>query len=219
MKYVYFYFGLVVFVLFFNGCGKKTNPQLAQNYYKLSILELGESEQTPETMKKALNYVDLALSQDEDSKYLALKASILFKLGYIKDSKRIFKQSLSKDLDPILKAETLNNYACLLAQKGKTDEALRIWQDIEKDKNYLTPQVALFNQSKVYFEQDELKTAKEKLIRSISLEPSYIDARYYLSQVFVKLRDFESAKKELTTVLFLAPEHEAAKKLSNSIMY
>lgn len=219
MKYVYFYFSLIVFVLFFNGCGKKTNSQLAQNYYKLSILELGESEQTPETMKKALNYVDLALSQDEDSKYLALKASILFKLGYIKDSKRIFKFALSKEIDPILKAETLNNYACLLAQKGKTDEALRIWQDIEKDKNYLTPQVALFNQSKVYFEQNDLKSAKEKLLKSISLEPSYIDARYYLAQVFVKLRDFESAKKELTTVLFLAPEHESAKKLSNCVMY
>ena len=219
MKYVYFYFSLIVFVLFCNGCSKKNNSQLAQNYYKLSILELGEGDQTPDTMKKALNYVELALTQDEDSKYLALKASILFKLGYIDDSKIIFKQVLSKDLDPILKTEVFNNYACLLAQEGETNDALQIWEGLEKDKNYLTPQVSLFNQSRIYFNNNDLKKAKEKLTKSIFLEPSYIDARYFLAQILVKLQDFKSAKQELTTILFLAPEHEAAKKLSNSIMY
>lgn len=216
MKYVYFYFCLPVFVLIFSNCGKKSNKSLAQNYYKLSMLELGSEDESPETIKKALNYIDLALNQNDDTKYLALKASLLFKLGQIEECSYLFKQILSKDIDLRLKAEVSNNYACLLAQTGKTDVALEIWSKLESDKDYLTPEVAFFNQSKVYFEKNDLKKAKEKLLKAVFLEPSYIDARYYLSQVFIKLRDFGSAKKELSTVLFLAPEHSEAKKLLNT---
>ncbi|MFH1644516.1 MAG: hypothetical protein ABIA74_05065 [bacterium] len=217
MKYVYFYFCLTVFLLFFTTCSKKTNKKLANDYYKLSLLELGGQDGNTESLKKALINLDLALNYDDDSKYLALKASILFKLNQLPDAKKIFEQILAKKIDDGLKTEILNNYACLLAQLGNTGQALKIWADLQNDKNYLTPEVALFNQSKVYFELNEPQKAKGKLLQAVFLEPGYLDAHYSLAQIFVNLKEFDSAKKELTTVLFLEPTHETAQKLLDSI--
>jgi len=209
----FYYFGFLLFNLIFLGCGKKPNAKLANTYYKSCLLELGEKDFASENLKKALHFIDLALEHEQNPKYLALKASLLFQLGQVEQGDKLFKQVLSSSINAGFKAETLNNYACLLTQHGQQDKALQIWSDLQNNKDYLTPEVALFNQSKLYISQNKYEKARELLKKSIFEAPSYLDAHYCLALVAFKLKEIDLCKKEVSTILYLEPEHQGAKKL------
>jgi Tfp pilus assembly protein PilF len=207
---------------FFLGCGKKSNVKLAQTYYKFALLELSEKPHDDQVYKQALDYIEKALEQESKPEYLAFKATLLFRLGKNQEGSFYFDQALKQMLDPKLRAEILNNKACLLAEVGvKTlsekdvQQALTIWLELENDKSYLTPEVALFNQSKVYLSKKDFGLAKTKLLEAINISPSFLDAHYYLALVSYRLKDLDLAKNEAKTVLFLEPTHEGAKYLSD----
>ena len=212
----------VVGVLFLlTSCGKKENEKLAQTYYKFAVVELTEGEQQEKTYRKALNYIQKAIEQKNVPEYLALRATLLFKLNKEKEGYECFQKVLNEKLSSDKRAEVLNNKACLLAQLGfknnqkeKINEAVGIWKDLENNKSYLTPEVALFNQGNVYFLQKKYKKAKNKFKNAIFLAPNYLDAHYCLALACYKLQDFNLMKDEIKTVLFLEPEHKGAKQLS-----
>ncbi|MBD3273517.1 tetratricopeptide repeat protein [Candidatus Dependentiae bacterium] len=215
-------FYIFVFLLFFlYGCGKRKTNKLAQNYYKMAVLELQDQKTSKEySYKKALDYIDKSLEIEEKSEYIALKGTILFELGYESFGENLFDQALEKTDDPKLKCEILNNKACLMAQVGmykdqglKIGLALDIWKKLENDKDYLTPEVSLFNQSKVFVFNNDYNNAKKKLEKAVQISPNYLDAHYYLALVNYNLSDYVSAKNELDTVLFLYPDHKGAQNL------
>ncbi len=213
----------ILFVPFFVGCGKQKTNKFAQNYYKMAILELQEQKSGKQySYKTALGYIDEALRIDEKSEYLALKATVLFELGYDTFSERLLEQALLKTDDPKLKCEILNNKACLFAQVGmynkqdfKISQALDIWEKLQDDKDYLTPEVSLFNQSKVLVFNNDYKNARTKLEKAVHISPGYLDAHYYLALVDYNLTDYIAAQSELDTVLFLYPSHKGAQNLKN----
>ena len=220
-KFISFLF-FVSLTICLPNCGKKKNVKLGQTYYKLSLLELSEKEQSEQACKQALAYIDKAIEQESRPEYLALKATLLFKIHQEKEGYDCFQKALDEKLEPRTRTEILNNKACLLAEIGmkkkqsdKTKEAMNIWSELEEDKNYLTPEVALFNQSQVYIAQKSYKQAKDKLLKAVTFAPSYLDAHYYLSLTAYELKDYKLAKNELRTVLFLEPAHQGAKQLSN----
>ena len=154
----------VLFSLFFPNCGKKKNIKLAQTYYKLALLELSEKEQTQQACKQALGYIDKAIEQESNPEYLAFKATLLFSINQEKEGDLFFQKALHANPEPRVKTEILNNKACLLAQIGiengqqnKINQAMGIWDKLEKNKDYLTPQVAFINQSNVHFRQKNYK--------------------------------------------------------------
>jgi Tfp pilus assembly protein PilF len=207
-------------------CGKKKNSELARTYYKMSLLEINqdESQRNDGSYKKALGHIDKALDHDKKAEYLALKATILFKLGQEKEGYEYFEKALQLDVDPQVRAEILNNKACLLAHVGmkennheKIDTAIHIWDDLKNNKDYLTPEVSFFNQSKVYIFKNNPEKAKENLLASVSLSPSYVDAHYYLAYVAHQLNDVSLAKDHVKIVLFLEPEHQGAVQLQESL--
>jgi len=209
-----FIMGAMVTVLFF-GCGKKQQKnELARNYYSLSTVELEET-QTDHAYKKALSHVELALEQLQKPEYLARKATLLFLLKREQESIACFKKALSCKMNDRLHAEILNNYACVLGKCGKTDEALHIFQELEQSKDYLTPEVALVNQGKIYLERGEFTCAKEKLLIATQLAHEYVDAHYYLAMVSYLSKDLALARQEAQTVTFLAPEHIGARELQS----
>ena len=122
------------------------------------------------------------------------------------------------NLSPILKSDVRNNYACLLAHIGEVEEALRIWRELEACSDYLTPEVALFNQGKYFLMNGDFKLSKEKLISAVEISPSYVDAHYYLAIVAKEGGDKDLFINEINTVLFLEPHHFGARKLSNQDM-
>lgn len=201
----------LVCIIGFSGCGKKENKQLAKNYYDLSSLEL--KEDTPAFYKRSLQYVEKALEQEEKPEYLARKATLLFKLGHHEECLQCFRQLLDKKIDPYMKSEVLNNYACALGQTGKQQEALQIFEKLEKSKEYLTPEVSMVNQGKIYSEAGENDRAQEKFSQATKVSNNYVDAHYYLAIVSSILDDQKQMEEEIQTTLFLEPEHKGAKSL------
>jgi Tfp pilus assembly protein PilF len=207
------YLFLTLNIITFLGCQKKAekNTALASNYYKLSILELEDDEEFEQAAKRSINYLDEAIKHDPKGSYLATKATLLFRLCNFEQAKQLFKKSLKSVLSPKLKCEVLNNYACLLAQIGEIDAAMKIFCALEKDKDYLTPEVALFNQAKIFTTQKKYRLAKGKLMDAVRLAPDYLDSHFYLAIVSgYYLKDITLAKKEVQAVLYLEPAHKGA---------
>jgi tetratricopeptide (TPR) repeat protein len=219
-----FIFLFLLTILFF-GCGKQKDNKLAQNYYKLALVELQDQDNNRlYSYKKAIEHIENAIRIEEKPEYLAFKATLLFELGDDLFGETLFNLALSKAQDSKLKCEILNNKACLFAQVGmyneqsfKVNNALEIWEKLEADKDYLTPEVSLFNQSRVYIYKNDYQTAKDKLLKAVKIAPNYLDAHYYLALVFYNLSDNISAQNQLDTVLYLYPEHKGAQNLKKII--
>jgi len=208
-------FFVLFIVLIFASCVKKSNRKLGVDYYKMSSFELEEGRADTRTYRKSLNYINKALNQDFRAEYLAHKATLLFLLGKEQDSLDCFSQALKMPVGPSIRAEILNNYACLIAKTGDKKNALKLFGQLEGDKNYLTPEVALVNQAKIYYEGADYENARKKLCRAVSVAPDYVDAHYYLGLVCYALRDYEIAMISARKAISLEPEHEGAKLLLN----
>jgi len=203
-------------LIFFAGCGGgHKNSKLAQNYYDFALLELdGGGVDDAHAYKKSLDYLDQAIRQNKKAEYLALQGSLLFKLKRVRQAKKCFEQALATDASPKVKADIENNYACVLAEVEQESRAMRIWDKLQKSKDYLSVEVAFLNQSKLLLKQGKYKESKEKLIQAINIEPNYLDAHYYLALLSWRLNDHKLSKKEAEHVLLLEPSHEGAKRLS-----
>lgn len=207
------YLVFILLLVFFPHCARRGNEGLASQYYKMSLLELSPDCSNEASCRKSLRYVEQALEHEENPRYLAHKATLLFLLGDEKASSRAFNLALRCADGPAMKAELLNNYACLLAKKGKRAEALEIFKKLELDKYYVTPEVALVNQAKIYCDRGDYELAKKKLERAVAFSSEYIDAHYYLGVVCFMLKDLCSARQAVGRVLSLEPSHVGAQRL------
>ena len=205
---------IIVLLCLLGSCGKKKNIRLAQNYYRLAMLELTDEACSVQSYKKALKYIDQALQQDCRADFLAVKGTLLFELKHIDESAETFKQALEICQDPGLKAEILNNYACLLAFSNKFDEAEKIWQSLINNKHYLTPEVACVNQGKMAIDRHDYLQAKTHFLKALAFAPSYLDAHYYVALTACALDDTSLAKQSVKTVLYLEPQHRGAQNLA-----
>lgn len=214
-SFFYFFSGIFFVGLLLSSCAKQKNEALAKNYYKLAMLELSEcsDDVSKASYKKSLHYLNQALEYDKQPRYLALKATLLFELGQHEQSCTAFDQALASCSNQRLKTEILNNYACLHAQKGDANKALKIWQALESNQHYLTPEVALVNQGRVFVQREDYQSAQHCLTRATKMSPNYLDAHYYRALVAYRTGDISLAKNELSTVLFLEPRHSAAASL------
>lgn len=216
---------VIFIVIIFSGCGKKLedkNQRLAQTYYKLCMLEISQNSDKTDspqtTYRKALSYIQDAIGYQANADFLAVKATILFRLGDFEQSCQSFEAALAFDNTPAkVRASILNNYACLLAQMGNADKALGILDNLARDSHYFTPQAAVFNRGKIFFDKHDYGNALSEFSRTVALAPEYVDAHYFLALSAFKLQDKELAKKETETVLFLEPSHEGAIALADKL--
>ncbi|MCB9493610.1 MAG: tetratricopeptide repeat protein [Epsilonproteobacteria bacterium] len=202
-------------VIFFSpGCGKKGNKGLARTYHKMAVAHLTDQTMSDSSLRQALAYVDQALTLVPDAwQSLALKATLLFKLSRHQQSMDCFVRALSCCTTLQQKADVRNNYACVLAQNGKQEQALELWHELACDQHYLTPEVALVNQGKVLVEQGKFSQAKRCFADAVMRAPDFLDARYYLALVASWLDDWLLANHELENILFVAPDHAGAQAL------
>jgi type IV pilus assembly protein PilF len=204
-------------LLVFNGCGKKPNQKLAQTYFRMAFNELADDPDDQLACKRALVGIDRALSQEQKPQYLALKATILFKLNDYEKSNSFFKRALEEPSDPALRAEITNNYACLMAHHGNNAKAKNLLQQLTHDATYQTPEVAWVNLGKVYATEHDLSHAQEAFKQAVLAAPSYLDAHYYLGLIAYQQGDIPVAQHEIKLVLALEPDHVGANSLANSI--
>lgn len=215
-----FYLCNGIFLLFLFGCVKENHvdpvyveskdKKLATNYYKMGMLELGEDDNREISYRKALCYVEKALAKDRNPTYMAQKATLLFLLDQTKDSLKCFQSALRMPMPASVKAEILNNYACVVAKSGDRKKAMSLFEELEKDKHYLTPEVALVNQARIYYDEGTFALAKEKLDCAVRFAPDYIDAHYYLGLVCYKMEDYGAALQALDKTIRLESKHKGA---------
>ena len=191
-----FWGAIIVLSMFFCSCGKKTedkNKKLAQTYYKLCMLELSQNSDyniNPQALyRQALEYIQEAIRYDSNAEYFAVKATLLFRLGNLEQSKVCFEEALKHDSPSKVRASILNNYACLNAQNGDVDKALNIFNKLENDNDYFTPQVAVFNKGKIFFEKQDYKQAANEFLHAAKLAPEYVDAHYFLALTAMRLKN------------------------------
>jgi tetratricopeptide (TPR) repeat protein len=209
---------LVFLMLAASSCSKKkNNKKLAQTYHTMSMLELSDESSEQFCYKKALCYIEKALRYDVQPIYLACKATLLFRLNQYGESTICFQQALAESKDPVERAEIMNNYACLQAQMGKQQEAIITWQELLRDKSYLTPEVVHVNLGKIYAEKQDFSQAKSQFVAAVALAPSYLDAHYYLAWSALKLNETTLARDQISTVLYLEPDHAGARGLEKML--
>lgn len=198
-----------------SSCGKKNkgNHAQAQNYYKLCMIELAEEHSSNAALRKALNYCEQALQCQEKAEYRGTYATILFRLKLYEKSLQEFKKALRGTQCSRVRGELLNNMACLYAQSRENQKAEKIWKNLVKRPDYLTPEVALINLAKISLSDASYEQAKAYCIKAITLAPTYLDAHFYLAVLAYKTGDLSLAKKEVLTTLFMEPEHPGALQL------
>jgi tetratricopeptide (TPR) repeat protein len=171
-------------------------------------------QQLESSEKRAMKYVDKAIKQSSKPFFFAQKATLLFLLGQIDESikcfEKVLKSSKLKKISPSLKAEVLNNYACSIAKAGQKSKALSIFEGLELDKDYLTPEVALVNQARIHYEGSKLDISRSKLELATKFAPDYVDAHYYLGLVCYSSRMYRTSLRSLNEVIRLEPKHQGA---------
>lgn len=204
---------LFLAIIFFIGCVKQRNEKLGTEYYKMSLLELRGESPTEINIRRALQYIDTALSQENNPQYKAHKATLLFLLGDKKESLALFDKATKEASSAEMRLDISNNYACLLAEKGERTKALKLFESLERDKAYMTPQVALVNQAKIYSDRKNFYKAEQKLIRAIEMAGDYVDAHFYLAKIYIRLNKRDLAKKSIERLLKVERGHSGALRL------
>jgi tetratricopeptide (TPR) repeat protein len=174
------------------------------------MLDLEDGGDGEHHYRKALVNIDKAILQERNPLYLAQKATLLFLLGSVEESVKYFNEALAASMSESVRAEVLNNYACALAKGGDRHRALELFVQLEHDKNYLTPEVALVNQAHIYYEEKKFGLAKEKLLAAINFAPDYLDALYYLGVVCYKAGQYKESLQALDKTIQLESTHELA---------
>lgn len=210
-----FFWACCLGLVFFVSCGKKNNEKLADTYFRMGFLEMSGDCQTDLAYKRALGSIDKALAYSAKPEYYAFKGTLLFKLGDYHHSEESFKKALALAPSQDLRAEIMNNYACLLAHRGQLVQAQAIWKALGEDTAYQTPEVAWVNLGKTYVGAKDFVGARDVFARAVHLSPSYIDAHYYLASAAAELGDRELVQRELDIVLALEPEHYGAQRLAS----
>ncbi|HBR70334.1 TPA: hypothetical protein DIC20_04215 [Candidatus Dependentiae bacterium] len=230
-----------VFLLILGGCGGSLHKkkQLAANHYRQASLEIRnyQNENNVNALHKALNEVDKALETHPTAQSRGLKGTILLQLGVINQNRDYIKDSLpyfewiikDKNTTKARKADAKNNYATVLYQLGKNEEALKLWDELTKNPNYISPEVAFFNLG--YAELNEaLRAAHQEPKRSqstinkhleqaatyfrqaLAISHEYIDAIFFLARTQISLNQLEDARNSLLTILTINPDHEITKE-------
>ncbi len=181
------------------------------------MIELSETNQGIGNWKKALTHVDAALAVEPKAEYFALKATILFMLKHKQSSAFFFDQALQASEDGPVKKEILNNYACMLADSGRSDEALKIWKALIASDDYLTPEVALINQGKVLMKQGAFKKARNNFKKAVTYAPGYLDAHYFLALSHMELKNIKAAQDQVKTMLYLDKHNYGANLLAKKL--
>lgn len=206
----------VILLLSVSSCAQK-KKQNAKNHYHLAMIELSENNHGIGNWKKALSHIDDAIIIEPKAEYFALKATILFMLKHKKSSAYFFDRALQVSEDGPVKKEILNNYACMLAESGKSDEALEIWKKLVSSDDYLTPEVALINQGKVLMKRGHLKKARKSFSKALTYAPGYLDAQYFLALAEIELKNTSVAQDLVKTILYLDKNNQGALLLAKKL--
>ncbi len=205
---------ILLFLSFFlSGCSvKKDRSNLAHNYYQQALVA---AEKNP---REALALLEKSLSEQIIPRALIFKATLLFQTKEYAESLTLFEKIIKdKSYPETLQTDALNNYACLLINLNKLDQAEKIWQELINNKHYLSPEVAWFNIGLLNLNRQLYNKAAHAFNSAIRIASDYIDAYYYLTVTLMKMQEWELARKTVIELIGQIPEHQSALELLEQI--
>ncbi len=184
------------------ACAKKKQTTRPEHYLKRAYAVL--DDQSPQALRQALVHLDEGLAVVQAPQLYGLKASILFQLGHTETAHELLARAITLcDHDPSLKSQLINNYACVLAQHGDYDQALRRFKDLALDPYYQTPEVAYLNMARAYAQQGAYAQALSSVDHALELERSFSDAWLMKAHLCVQLGDKPKARVALKELSLL----------------
>ncbi len=191
------------------GCtAKKDRSNLANNYYHQA---LEAAEKNP---REALDLLEKSLAEQVIPRALIFKATLLYQTKEYTESLALFEKIIKdKSYPETLQTDALNNYACLLINMGKLNQAEKVWQQLINNKHYLSPEVAWFNIGLLNLNRKAFNKAAHAFNSAIRIANDYIDAYYYLTITLMEMGEWELARKTIMELIGQMPEHQAALEL------
>lgn len=199
-------------LLLLSAC--KKNPKNTETlYYQQALLEIKDGNH-----HKAINLLEQTLKRNpENIKAAALQGNLFYLEKNYQEAEKVYRQAISKCKDEALKTDILNNLACTLVILNQLQEAQNIWQNLTNNKYYSTPEVAYFNLGFQEFRAQNFLEAKNYLAKSIEIQPSYTDARWYLTLTLYYLKDYQEAKLQLDILKLQSHDSQLLNNLENAI--
>ncbi len=212
MKIIKHWQYIALFILtVLSNCSKRTIDRAtvtrAEEYYRLAQIELEEHGDNEQGRRRALHYFEEAFKLNQLPEYAASRATLLFRVRNYTAAQSAFQDLIADvKISDVMRSEVLNNYACLLAEIGRSEEALQLWDDLASQPFYITPECARINQGTIYVAQGDYQRAKMAYEAAISLAPSSTAANIKLAQLAIYyLEDSALARSALDRLLFLNP--------------
>ena len=204
---------LLLFILTL-GCQKKIKLiNLKKNiYYEQALIDIKDGNN-----HQAINNLEICLKNKFDPEALALQANLFYKEKNYFEAIKIFKKIINNCKQESLKCDVLNNLACALLFVGQIIEAQEIWLGLTTNKLYYTPEVAYFNLGLQEFRIQNFNRAIQYFEKSILIQPSYTDARWYLSLSLYYLKNYLEAQKNLQILKLELPDNLAIKNFYDQI--
>ena len=128
-----------------------------------------------------------------------------------------FKRALRSPLDPSLRADVLNNYACACATLRQYRVAQKQWYALLKNNYYKTPEVACVNLGKLFLVGKDVAKAYVFFRRALTYAPDYVDALFCLAFLAWQRADYHEARTLINAVLARSPYHDLAHKLHSLV--
>lgn len=115
--------------------------------------------------------------------------------------------------------EARNNYATLLIDLGRYDEAIKELQPLLDNPLYLTPHFAFANMGWAYHKQGNEEDAATYLKQALSDEPKFCRGYMWLAQVYESQSKYSKAVSQMTLFFNRCVEdHDVRKSIGNAFI-
>lgn len=159
----------------------RDNVQLGAHY-----LQLGDLQTAKEKLSKAEQ-------QDPKNPDVYRVQAVLYELlNQPKEASRSYQKAMGLAPDS---PELINTYGAFLCKQGEVDKALPLFDKVMSDKLYQQPWVAATNAAVCLRGEKRDSDAQRYLERAVALNPLYVDAVVYLSDLQIDQGKPEAAFK------------------------
>lgn len=215
---------LVVYLILITllaGCGKRPQQRAAEPLLQQANLEVGARN-----FHRALNLVEEALAIERTPQARALHGNLLYILGHTERAAQEFLD-LAEDpkIKPAMRADLLNNAASALYRANKTNEAIKLWQELTTDRSYITPEVAWLNLGLAHLDlagksldsEHRYQQAARYFEQALKISPDYVDALFYAAYTYSLEANWQRAHQLLDKLLTESPDHQLGQQLMQEV--
>lgn len=103
-------------------------------------------------------------------------------------------------------APAKNNLGTVYLAKGNVDRAISIFEELNQDILYSTPQYPLFNLGRAYFIKKDYVRAEGYFREALAVRPEFVRARQWIGRTYLERGLVEKAIQELEKAVQTAPE-------------